>query len=182
MREGCAQWIPRLTSCAPRGCDHWPLPPTPSTHSVRDFFKCLPEGVDLELAEQWSTYCEVWPHIPANLKRLSIGAFWAHPEIVARFPGGCSQIARLARYWAGFPVSNVSLERAFGIMRSMEAPQRGSLSRESVREELMLKVNRTLSTTCCARAFRAPRLSYQPFFCSFDSQVALPSCCAEDDR
>ena len=38
----------------------------------------------------------------------------------------------------------MNLERAFGIMRSMEGPQRYSLSPELVREELMIKVNHTI--------------------------------------
>jgi hypothetical protein len=33
------------------------------------------------------------------------------------------------------------MERAFGIMRASEGPQRASLIPESLREELMIKVN-----------------------------------------
>jgi hypothetical protein len=108
---------------------------------VKNFFMVLPENTDLTLASQWKKYCEVWPTLDPALKALDIGAFWLHPDVVAKFPNGCNQLAKVATYWASFPISNVCLERAFGIMRSMEGPQRYSLSPESVCEELLIKVN-----------------------------------------
>ena len=71
------------------------------------------------------------------------------------FPNGCNQLAKAATYWASFPISNVCLERAFGIMRSMESPLRSSLNPESVREELLIKVNRSLVEGMLAHAVSA---------------------------
>jgi hypothetical protein len=103
----------------------------------------LPEDANLVLASQWNRYCELWNAgaFPEALKALDIGAFWQHPDVVGKFPNGCEELVKVALYWASFPISNVNLERAFGIMRSMEGPQRYSLSPSSIREELMIKVN-----------------------------------------
>ena len=51
----------------------------------------------------------------------------------AKFPNGCKQLIKVAMYWTSFLISHVCPERAFGIMCSMEGPQRYSLSPESVR-------------------------------------------------
>ena len=115
----------------------------------------LPENTDLALASQWKKYCDVWPALDPALKALDIGAFWLHPDVVAKFPNGCNQLAKVATYWASFPISNVCLERAFGIMRSMESPLRSSLSPESVREELLIKVNASLVEGMLSRAVGA---------------------------
>ena len=145
--------MPPFTSCSYRSLPKHLRTP----RSLRDFFKCLPLGVTTALAGQWSTYCEKWPTIPDRLKALPIGAFWEHPEVTGLFPSGCGQIVKLALYWASFPVSNVSMERVFGIMRASEGPQRASLSPESLREELMLKVNaHIVEDMLAARARRIP--------------------------
>ena len=115
---------------------------------MRTHFKILPEGCTLELAGQWIRYCEIWPGLPDELKKLDIGSFWRDPRVLCLFVshGGCAELQRVANFWASFPTSNVNVERAFSVMRAMEGPQRYSLSPESVREELMIKVNHNVTT------------------------------------
>jgi hypothetical protein len=108
---------------------------------VRTFFKVLPEGVTTEIVLEWEEYCTMWDELPEELKMLPIGEFWRHPDLARRFSNGCAHISKTAMYWASFPIGNVDLERAFAIMRAMEGPQRYSLNGESVRTELMVKVN-----------------------------------------
>jgi len=104
----------------------------------------------------WNQYCSRWASIPEALKKLGAARFWVHPTILAIF-NGRPQLPRQGRWHAEKPTSNVCAERAFGIMRNMEAPTRFALHADTLRAELMTKANGWLVDRIVQRAAAALR-------------------------
>ena len=123
--------------------------PQPKTALYRandaaDFFGGPPGAIDLECIGDWQTYVQKWPSIPATMKALGIGKFWSDPavsKLIFGLPDAAKQLRSYALWWADMPTSTVSVERTFGIMRTMESQQRLSLSAEAVDIELKAKMN-----------------------------------------
>ena len=84
----------------------------------------------------------MWPTLPAELKQLPINKFWTDARVLSRFTGSkCDELYRIASWWACFPIGNVNIERAFGVMRSIDVPLRRSMSGESMEATMMALVN-----------------------------------------
>ena len=84
----------------------------------------------------------MWPTLPDELKKLPIHKFWKDPRLLDRFTDGkCDELYRIASWWACIPIGNVNIERAFGVMRSIDVPLRRSMSGESMEKEMMARVN-----------------------------------------
>ncbi len=60
---------------------------------------------------------------------------------IAGFPPRLSQLVRLGRWYATLPTSNVASERAFGVLRGLEDPQRMSAREETVTMETLARCN-----------------------------------------
>ena len=101
----------------------------------------------------WDIYVEAWPTIPAAIKKLGIGPFWDHPDVLNIFPDKtAAKLRRYAKWWGSRPTSSVAMERVFSIMRSMEGSQRHALSREMISFELKTKCNSWIAERVWKRA------------------------------
>jgi len=114
-----------------------------SAADVIDFFGALPSDVDLECIADWRKYIAKWPTIPDRMKKMGIGMFWNDPEVIQFIfcSADAQQLRKYATWWGDRPTLSVAVERAFGIMRSMEGQQRLHLSDEAADIELRAKVN-----------------------------------------
>lgn len=109
---------------------------------VTRFFGALPGDVDHEVIDDWSLLYDKWNSIPEEIKKLGIGPFWDHPDVLKIFPDKkAEKLRRYAKWWGSRPTSSVAMERVFAIMRSMEGPQRMALSRDMIRFEMKRKCN-----------------------------------------
>jgi hypothetical protein len=116
--------------------------PHPPTHRLGAHFKALPQYCGGAFFQKWGEYVTIWPSLSDELKQLPINKFWKDPRVLSRFTGGkCDELYRIASWWACFPIGNVNIERAFGIMRSIDVPLRRSMSGESMEHTMMALVN-----------------------------------------
>lgn len=118
--------------------------------AARSFFGMLPEEVGLDIIADWDKYKELWPKLVPSLKAKPAAEFWDDPTLTREVP----QLAGMGRWYANMPTSNIAAERAFGIMRGMEGPQRYALGEDGMREELMARVNGWVVERMLARAER----------------------------
>lgn len=117
-------------------------PSLPPSHRLGQHFKALPKYCGGAFSQKWDEYVAMWPDLPDELKALPINEFWVDPRVTVRFTGGkCDELFRIASWWACFPIGNVNVERAFGVMRSIDVPLRRSMSGESMEATMMALVN-----------------------------------------
>jgi len=122
--------------------DEYPLPQGDiqiSATDVANFFGVAEGKVSLALVIDWRTYCAKWPSIPASLKGMPSGKFWASDEVKGWFKG--RQLCALGSWYAETPITNVPSERVFAIMRASEGHLRHALTEDSMTEELSAKCN-----------------------------------------
>ena len=112
----------------------------PDLGELEAFFGKAKGCVSMRLVEEWEEYGRRKEQLPADVTGLGICEFWQHPMVTEGLP--C--LTELARWYASFPSSNVSAERAFSSMRAMHDPHRMSLSRAHFESEFKLRINRFL--------------------------------------
>ena len=112
------------------------------------FFGSLPGDARAthELPLDWARYVAAYPHIPARLKELGIGKFWASPEVLAIIGiRGDRALPRLGRWYANTPSNCVQVERGFAMMRRIEGDSaRLSMKPERLNELLIGRANKDL--------------------------------------
>lgn len=112
---------------------------------TKSFFGCLPSKHGLRIVANYKTYMDQWNDKgKTDEERLSYWAtvdsyeFWSNRRATWR------ELAEVALWWLEVPTSSIAAERAFALLRQIALPTRGSLSRDSYRAELSLRVNMRL--------------------------------------
>ena len=109
---------------------------------LEKFFGVASGQFNLGLEAEWEEYRAKWPTMSQRLKGLGMGRFWNDPEVHGWFPAkALAQLVRLGRWYSTMPTSNVASERAFGVLRGLEDPQRRSASEETVSMETLARCN-----------------------------------------
>ena len=65
------------------------------------------------------------------------------------------ELCDIARFWTSIPTSSVSMERAFAMMRKMDAAGRATMLNATTARELKMRVNRSVLTTLLEAILKA---------------------------
>jgi len=121
----------------------YPSDSSASAKSIRAFFGCMPKDADANLVLEYAQYCDDWEndkfasHYTSPTGNMS--RFWTDKAAGGRY---ASQLTALGMWHCEVLTSSVAAERAFGVMRDVEAPKRLSMTFENWQTEIMLRVNK----------------------------------------
>ena len=103
--------------------------------SIQGFFGCLPEEATHALIVEYAMYREAHVSMLMKQKEVSMSEFWNTMQ--KRFP----MLSKVGLFWAEMPTSSVAMERGFGVLRSMCTAQRMGMKEETIKAELMFRIN-----------------------------------------
>lgn len=106
----------------------------------REFFGCLPQDYGMPIVSQWIDFVNCWPHMADSDKKKGAKTFWAMEGVKNKYP----LLAKLGLYYSTIPLSSVAAERAFGVMRTLESPQRMSMDATTFKSIFLAAGNKWL--------------------------------------
>ena len=107
------------------------------SNQLAQFLGCDMEEATETAMAQYEQCVVLWPTLQKEVgdKPISAGEFWR--SLSTTLP----DLAPLALWWVEFPTSSVAAERAFGMMRAIDMPNRSRMKDETFLAEFMFRVN-----------------------------------------
>jgi hypothetical protein len=100
----------------------------------------IPDDPDwLTLLVEYNTYVNLYDSPSQVLPvKLPMGEFWAHPDVVKTLP----KIALLGQWYGSYVTSSVAAERAFGVMRAIDVPNRRKMSLALLKHQMLSRYDK----------------------------------------
>lgn len=95
------------------------------------------------LANEYNSYVAEYQRDSTQFTTMTMTQLWEDPGIIRSYP----RLAPLGRWYAAYVASSVAAERAFGVMRGIDIPNRNRMSETTFKHQMISRYDRARTTT-----------------------------------
>lgn len=127
-------------------CRNAPDRSLPDGMLTKEFFGCLPDNYGFDIITQWKAYVKEWwakeASDPTGAAHPHPKFYWSSQDNYAYWLSKTcwAELRQCALWWLEMPTSSIAAERAFALGRVIDVPRRGSMTWETFKRELALRI------------------------------------------